>query len=49
MHDNDRKIDDTTRPAASRKPFVEPAISVPQDALEATALFLAASVVGSTT
>ena len=33
-----------TSHAAGRKPFVEPAISVPADVLEATALFQAPTV-----
>ena len=31
-------------PAAAKKPFVEPAVSVPTDVLEATALFQAPTV-----
>ena len=35
---------ETTNAAARKKPFVEPAVSVPVDVLEATALFQAPTV-----
>lgn len=40
QHESIEKI----APAAEKKPFVEPAVSVPADVLEATALFQAPTV-----
>ena len=44
---NDQQQDEPSEkavPAAEKKPFVEPAVSVPVDVLEATALFQTPSV-----
>ncbi len=38
------ELSEKAAPAAGKKPFVEPAVSVPADVLEATALFQAPTV-----
>jgi hypothetical protein len=39
-----RESAEQATPAAEKKPFVEPAVSVPSDVLEATAMFQAPTV-----
>ena len=39
-----QQSESSEKPAAEKKPFVEPAVSVPADVLEATALFQAPTI-----
>jgi hypothetical protein len=45
---NQKRNEVIAEPTVARKPFVEPAISLPVDVLEATAFFMAGTTTGGT-
>ena len=44
LNDQQQQYEQSDKPAAEKKPFVEPTVSVPADVLEATALFQAPTI-----